>query len=201
MTLSEDLLLLAISPRNGSIQAMERVGLALRATELIELAHARRVTCVEGRITVADPTPLGDPRLDPALAEFRDRVPEPTLDTWLRARRPDEPGPLRRYGLVPHYLSDLVRAGVVRVDSPNGKVSPSTRVVIRDTERRDRIRARIDRLVSGTPDTAAEDGALGVVVRVCGLDRQLFRGLRGRVARQRLAGLAEPGDATLVESR
>ena len=199
MTLAEDLLLLAVHPRNGSVHTVECLGSGLRAAELVELARARRVTCAEDRIAVIDPAPLGDPRLDAALTELRDRVPAPTLDAWLRnlrTRRPEPTGSLRQPGLVRQYLSDLVRAGVVRVDSPADEVSPSTRVVVLDAERRDRARAQIDSLVRGAPDTTLEDRALAVVVRACGLDQHLFPGLRGRTARQRLAGLGATSETT-----
>lgn len=197
VTLAEDLLLLAVSPRNGRIRVVERIGIALRAAELIELALAGRVSVDEQRIAVIDAGPLGHPRLDRALASLQDGSCAPALDAWLLHR---PPGP----GMIGQYLWLLANQGVIRVElrQVGGAVSSpvdwrdvgavvSTRIVLLDQRRCTRARARLDALAHDGPAAIAEDRALAVVVHACGLDRYLYRGLRGRSARNRLARLTD----------
>src|ERR1700759_3979982 len=138
MTMGEDLLLLAIKPGNGRIRVVERLGVALRATELVELTMAGRVTVAGNRITVADPAPIGTKRLDQALASLQIGRGEPELDTWLRDSLP---GP----GMIRRYLSTLADQRVLRIRRSGTGLAASTRIVLLDAERRDRALARVDR--------------------------------------------------------
>jgi hypothetical protein len=179
--LGEDLLLLAVNPRSGRLQTVERIALAVRAVELIELSAAGRVDLVADRVVVDDPAPLGDPCLDEALTALRSWASGPTLDEWLPAR-PAEPGP----GVVKLHLDALAAAHVVRLETTGEGVALHTRIVVVDEERRVRALARIDAVVRGAADVTPEDRGLAGVVHACGLDRYLYRGLRGRASRRRL---------------
>jgi hypothetical protein len=190
MKLGEDLLLLAVNPRSGRVWVVERMAFALRAAELAELTMAERVVVAGNRISVTDPTPVGDKRLDQALAslQLRSGTP-PRLDAWLRDH-PRSPGMIRR------YLITLAGHDVVKIERRGTGPGSGTRIVLRDGECRDQARARIDRVVRDDPDAAAGDRALAAIVHACGLDRHLYRGLRGRAARKRLAHLTDHSPVT-----
>ena len=95
MTLAEDLLFIAVSPRDGKIRVIERIGIALLALELVELTLSKRITVDEDQIAVIDPAPAGHPRLDRALASLHGSG-GLALDAWLQ-RRPPGPGIIRQY--------------------------------------------------------------------------------------------------------
>lgn len=194
-TLGADLLLVAVNPRTGRIWTIERIGFALRAVELIELTLAGRVALAGERITVRDPEPLGEPRLDEALETARMWVSGPTVDEWLRERSA-ESGP----GIVRRYLDSLVDEGAVRVESKGEGVALRTRIGVLDEERRAAVVARIDAVAqeaaysaatADASDVAPRDRALAGVVHACGLGQHLFRGLRGRAVRRGLDRLAD----------
>jgi hypothetical protein len=127
MTLAEDLLLIAVGPRDGRIRSVERIGIALRAVELVELTLAKRITVGEHRIAVIDPAPTDHPCLDRALASLHGSGGS-ALGDWLE-QRPAGPGMIRQ------YMSLLTDQGMIRVEQRGHGDSASTRIVVLDHER------------------------------------------------------------------
>ena len=179
VTIGDDLLLLAISPRDGRVQAAEHMGTALRGAEALDLSLARRVAVADGRITVADPRPIGHPLVDRTLATLHAEGGAPRLQAFF-AERPTEPAVLHQ------YVGHLADRGVIRVERRgDGGGRTRTRLVLVDMERSAYVHTRIENVAS------TGDRALGSIVHACGLDEYLYPGLRGRSARRRLARLTE----------
>ncbi|WP_194912925.1 GOLPH3/VPS74 family protein [Catenulispora rubra] len=179
MTIGDDLLLLAISPRDGRVQAAEAMGPALRGAEALDLSLAGRVAVAEGRIAVADPRPIGHPLVDRSLATLHAEGGAPRLQAWF-SERPTEPAALHQ------YVTLLADRGVIRIErrgDAGGRVR--SRLVLVDLERCAYVRTRVENVSS------PGDRALGSIVHACGLDEELYPGLRGRSARRRLARLTE----------
>lgn len=186
MTPGEDLLLLAVNPRNGRIWTVERIGPALRALELHELIVAGRVVLSGTGITIADQAPVGEPHLDAALATLGAGDQGLALDVWLRGQLP-EPRP----GIIKRYLDSLADAGAVRIDTKGEGVALRTRIMVLDEERRTRALARVEG--AGQDGAAADpaDRALAAIVVACGLYGYVYGGLRNRGARRRLEHLRD----------
>ncbi|MDT0317278.1 GOLPH3/VPS74 family protein [Streptomyces millisiae] len=72
-TLGEQLLLLSLDDEAGTAKESEKAGWAIAAASLVELALAGRIDVTDDRVTVLDPTPLGQPVLDAALAGIAGR--------------------------------------------------------------------------------------------------------------------------------
>ncbi|WP_230421992.1 GPP34 family phosphoprotein [Catenulispora pinistramenti] len=72
----------------------------------------------------------------------------------------------------------------------------STRIEILDRDRRAEALARVGKTARGKAGADAGDRALAAVVRACGLDRYLYRGVFGRAARGRLARLEDYAQVT-----
>ena len=178
VTIGDDLLLLAISPRDGRVQAAEHMGTALRGAEALDLSLARRVAVADGRITVADPRPIGHPLVDRALATLHAEGSAPRLQAWF-AERPTEPAVLHQ------YVGLLADRGVIRVERRGDGGRMRTRLVLVDMERSAYVHTRMENIASNG------DRALGSIVHACGLDEYLYPGLRGRSVRRRLARLTE----------
>ena len=188
MTLGEDLLLLAVHPRNGRIRNVERMTPALRALELIELSLAGRITLEQGRVAATDPSPIGHRLLDHALRELSAEEKPPKVEVWLRGKV--TPGTLGQ------YIALLGRQRVIRVEHRGQGLARSTWITVRDQERSAEARARIDRVAHGEASATAEDQALAGIVHVCGLASQLYRGPHRLVARRRLARFTVPHEIT-----
>ncbi|MBS2547183.1 GPP34 family phosphoprotein [Catenulispora sp. NL8] len=178
MTIGDDLLLLAINPRDGRVQAAEYLGTALRGAEALDLSLAGRVSVADGRIAIANPRPIGHPLADRALATLHAEGGAPRLDLWL-TERPTEPDALNQ------YVTLLADRGVIRTERRGDGGRTRTRLVPVDLERCAYVRTRIENVSS------VGDRALGTIVHSCGLDEFLYPGLRGRSARRRLSRLAD----------
>ena len=178
VTIGDDLLLLAISPRDGRVQAAEAMGPALRGAEALDLSLAGRVAVAEGRIAVADPRPIGHPLVDRSLATLHAEGGAPRLQSWF-SERPTEPAALHQ------YVTLLADRGVIRIERRGDGGRVRSRLVLVDLERCAYVRTRVENVSS------PGDRALGSIVHACGLDEELYPGLRGRSARRRLSRLTE----------
>jgi hypothetical protein len=72
LTMPEELILLMLDDRTGRMHEMAgpASGYAVAAAILAELALENRIDTAPGRLFVTDPTPTGDPLLDPVLARI-----------------------------------------------------------------------------------------------------------------------------------
>lgn len=177
MTSGEDLLLLALAPRTGRIREADRIKFALRASVLVDLALAHRITMNANRITVLDAASTGDTRLDNAMASLRAAT-APSLRTWLK----DTPA---GYGMINKYLSILADQHVIRLEHRRERIPAPMHATLLDQARHDAARARVDRVAHGGESDDA-DRALAALARSCRLDRHLYRFsplARARIAR------------------
>ena len=178
MTSGEDLLLLAIAPRSGRVREADRIKFALRASVLVDLALAHRITMNANRIKVLDEAATGDRRLDNALTSLGTST-APSLRGWLK----NTPS---GYGMVNRYLSILADQGAVRLERHRSRVPAPMRATLLDRARRDEAKARVDRVARGRGGEDA-DRALAGLLHSCGLDRYLYRFsplARTRIARR-----------------
>lgn len=182
MALGEDLLLLAIPARGGRVRAIDRIGFALHASVLLDLALLGRIAIVGRRIEVVDPAPVEDKRVNHALTVLCDSDPVPSLAVWLRQTP-------RRNALVKRYLSVLADQGTVRFELRQ-KPGTAPWVEMLDAERREAVFARLDLVARARPARDC-DQALAGLVHACGLDRHLYRAPFGLRARKRLAGFSQ----------
>ncbi|MBR7833161.1 GPP34 family phosphoprotein [Actinospica durhamensis] len=188
MTSGEDLLLLAFVPRSGQIREVDRMKFALRASVLVDLALAHRITMNANRITVLDVAETGDKRLDSALASLGASA-APSLRTWLK----DTPA---GFGMVNRYLSILADQGVLRLERRRSPVPAPMSATLLDQTRRDAAKARLDRVAHGGESDEA-DRALAGLAHSAGLDRHLYRFspfARARIAR--VGSQSEAADST-----
>jgi hypothetical protein len=194
MTSGEDLLLLALVPRSGRIREADRVKFALRASVLVDLALAQRITMNANRITVLDTAATGDQRLDNALAALGASA-APSLRNWLK----DTPA---GFGMVNRYLSILADQGVIRVERRRGPMSAPMHAMLLDQARRDAAKGRLNRVACGRESEDA-DRALAGLAHSCGLDRHLYRFspfARARISRLGSQKTVADGTAAAVAS-
>ena len=195
MALGEDLLLLAIPSRGGHVRAVDRLGFALHASVVVDLALAGRVKITARRIDVVDPAPLDDRRLNNALISLRDDASATSLGDWVR-RTP------RGHATVTMYLSALADQGAVRFERRHERIQSPPRAELLAPERRAAVLVRLNRVARGRPASDA-DRALAGLVHACGLDRHLYHAPFGLRARRRLtrfeqADVADGAQAVLA---
>ena len=185
MTLGEDLLLLAVHPRNGRVRNVERMSPALRALQLIELSLAGRVAVEQGRIATKNPLPVGHRLLDNSLSSLSAEAKPPKVEAWLRGKSAEA-------GALGQYIALLGRQQVIRVEYRGQGLARSTRITVRDHERLAEAWARLDAVAHGDASATVEDRALAGIVHVCGLGSHLYRGPHRVLARRRLARFTVP---------
>ncbi|MFF3396098.1 GPP34 family phosphoprotein [Streptomyces sp. NPDC002669] len=188
MALGDELLLLAIVPgrRRIRIRGEDRLRFALRASELVDLGLAGRITVGPRQIEVTGSQHVEDRRLNNVLRSLSAAAPPPSPKEWLR-RTPRS--------LTIEYLSRLEDQKVVRVRrwrDPGGRARHD--ILFVDLSRRRALLDRLDSVVrSGSAmPVAAHNTALAMLVQAAGLARAAYPGLRGITGRRRLAALSAP---------
>jgi len=181
-TLGEDIVLLAIRP-DGRLSHWDKLRFALSGSELVRLVAARKIDLVDKRIAVVDPIPPHDPFLAAALADIRGAKRPPRATEWVAKRG---------LSLVDAYLAQLTAAGTIRAERRKvlGLI-PTTRWYIVDAARQAAVRARLDEIARGSGPVDTAQAALGGLVHSVQLDRALYPGPDGRVARDRLEQAAK----------
>jgi hypothetical protein len=81
LSLAEQLTLVAVDDESGKV-ATSQLDLGLAGALLVQLALAGRLDVVDGRVTVLDPEPVGEPLLDEALARIGTDKPR-KADHWV----------------------------------------------------------------------------------------------------------------------
>ncbi|MFF5172444.1 GPP34 family phosphoprotein [Micromonospora sp. NPDC000089] len=185
LTLADELVLLAYDDAGTNRLGRPHLDYGLAGALLLELALARRVEVVDDRLVVTDPTPVGHPVLDDALAR---------LAAEGRARKPkDWIGRLAKQ-LPDRVLDGLVDRGVLRRDAdrvlglfPRTRYpSPTGAEPAAETAARQRMLAAV--AADGPVD--ARTAALVALTRAVGLDRKLFRDLPKDRVKARLAEIS-----------
>lgn len=130
--------------------------MGLMGSGLVQLAALGRVTIVNGKIHVVDPSPTGDAGADAALRSLRRFRRPPAAAAW--CSRP-------RTGIYNAYLAQLAAAGAIRLERRQLLGLIPARWQISDTAREAQVRARPG--VSGRRGVrraGARDGPAGPAV-------------------------------------
>jgi hypothetical protein len=191
MTAAEDFLLLAVGEGGGPLIGQLQLGCGLAAAVLVELADAGRLDIADGRVVLRDPTPLGTPDEDAALAELGSAAGH-DLQWWLRSLRP---------GLYDRILARQVARGVVTLQ--RGRllgIVPAANRPVADAAQVAALRERLSAVLDGQRPAAGRDVALLAIAHATTLDRAVFPALdvaaiEGRIVE---AGEAEAGVAQAV---
>jgi len=185
MRLADELLLLAYSDEGRNEISMLDTGLA--GGVLLDLALAGRIDIADGRVVVADASPLGDPVLDDALARIAAEKKPRKPKNWI--------GPLGR-DLRERLLDSLVASGVlVREEGRILGLFPRTRYPApggeapAETDVRQRLRAvlAVDAPVDG------RTAALAALVTALNMEKAAVPDRPRREVRGALVAAAERG--------
>ncbi len=184
-SLSEELLLLALDDKKGSVgmTASTTLDTALAGAQLLDLVLAHKLLLEDGRITVANAAPTGDAVLDEALKKIADDPKTRKPAIWI---------PKMTKGLRKRLLAELVHKGILAEDRKKllGFI-PSTRHPSLDptaeTEAWDRLRAAL--LDDVTPDERT--AALAAVIQAADLEGLILDRDERKLAKARLKELAK----------
>jgi hypothetical protein len=183
-TLPEELLLFAYDDVTGRpLRGSTEVGCALAGAILVELAMAGRVTVVDGKLSVLDLAPTGDPIFDEVLARIA------SVETPLK---PERWVAKLRSGLRDKVLARLIGRGALRFEEvPVLRVFSVRRYPVRDGSIKAAARARLDRVLlhNGEPD--ARTAALATLLNACGLTRRAFPDLGRKQLKVRMGELGD----------
>jgi hypothetical protein len=176
MTLGEDLVLLAIDEKKGTVREPAKLPYVLMGSELIELAIAGRVEVLETRIKLIDPRPTGNDGVDAALDSIAGAGDPPLTKTWVG--RP-------RAGISDGYLDELVSTRTVElVERKVWHLFTQMRIEVSDPARKARVRAQLEG-AGDESSTDPRDRALAGLVQASGLSLSLFPGTEGTATRRR----------------
>lgn len=183
MSTGADLLLLAVDSSSGTVRQPHRLGVALAAAELVDLAATRRIEVADGRIHVTEHLRTGDPVLDDTLHRLVGDPEDPDLDSWVGTRATDR---------IPAYVAAHFEAGRLAGKLVSLRVQDPARPVglrLVDRQGRDDL---VDKLVFvARHDVELQDDAFGALAHVAGLPERVVYGFaRSRTATQ-LKDLAE----------
>lgn len=168
--IAEEVLLLAYSEDEGRLLVgSSELDAALGGSLLAELAVNGRIDLADKRVTVLDPTPLGDEELDGVLARMaadpRKRKPE-----WWISR-------FQTTKLRKRLLTRLTGRGVLGEEQRKVLgVFPSTRYPERDPSVERDIRERVQSVLSGA-DPDQRVAVLIALLHAAGIDRKAFPGI------------------------
>ena len=166
LTMLEEVVLLAVDEKTGSLRSAREHGTAyaLVGAVFFDLALARKIDTDTEEIQIVDPAPTGNRPLDRVLAEISKRPDVKTVRDWIEAifhRRDDLEG---------EALASLVNRGILRHEK-------SKRLWIVDVERfplvdgrpHQHVKLRLTQAIlgDGIPDT--RDIMLVSIAEPCGL--------------------------------
>jgi hypothetical protein len=185
LTLAEELTLLAYDDGGNALVVAPTLDYGLAGALLMELALAGRIAVVDDRVTVTDPTPLGRPWLDDALAQLAGAD---------RARRPKEWVDKLSKRVRQQVLNGLAESGTLRREDDKVLwIFPRTRYPAIDgleppaeTSARQRLVAAVAASGAVEPRTAA----LCALVRAVRHDKQVFGELPRDRVKARLQEIA-----------
>ena len=110
LTFTEEILLLLLDDKDGSFVPIPKanLGCAIGGAVLMDLAFAYRIDTDPESLTVTDPTPTGNPMLDPALAKIAAQGRGTDTRTWIRVLSVEDAPAIREQA-----LQSLVARGIV----------------------------------------------------------------------------------------
>lgn len=186
LTLSEELLLLAVDDDKGkiSMNASAALDYGLAGGQLLELALAERVSLDGKKVVILDGELTGDDLIDAAFARMIAEKKPRSVAWWVNALH----GKTRR-----HYLERLVARDIVGVETHKvlGLI-PVTRHPEKAPEAEREIRGRLRGVGLDGAEPDSRTAALVGLVFACGLVPAVFPDrVERKVAKPRLAKIAE----------
>ncbi|MBB5806910.1 hypothetical protein F4560_006678 [Saccharothrix ecbatanensis] len=185
LTLADELVLLAYDDNGSRKLGQPALGYGLAGALLVELALAERVDVVDKKVTVLDPTPVGRPLLDQALARIADDKP----------RKPGHWISKLSKKLTDEVLDGLVAGGVLRREEDRVLlVFPRTRFPAPDGVQpaaETDARARMTSAITSDGPVDPRTAALCALVKAVDYDRKVFADLPRAVVRKRLKVISE----------
>lgn len=180
VTIAEELLLLALHDEKGTpLVAGTQLDPALAGALLAELAVNGRLELSDKKVTVTDPSPLGDSELDATLARIAEEGKERKPAWWVQRLQSAK---LRR-----RLLTRLAESGVLT--EQRGKVLgvfPTTRWPEASPDVEAAVRDRVAGALAGA-DPDARTAVLIAIAHAAKLDRKAFP----EASRQRVKEIAE----------
>ncbi|TPG61285.1 GPP34 family phosphoprotein [Roseomonas nepalensis] len=173
LTMPEELILLMLDDRSGRLNepAGPASGDAVACAILGELALHKRLETAPGRLFVTDPTPTGDPLLDPVLARIAaDPGPAPGEGGPHDSRWWIEALGLEAEGFREAILARLVARGILREEEGRFLwIFPERRYpAVSDKEERE-VKARLTGVIFDDHTPAPRDSLLIGLARAAGL--------------------------------
>ncbi|WP_106396304.1 GOLPH3/VPS74 family protein [Actinocorallia populi] len=186
MTLADDFLLLALHQEKGKpLVSTLYVEYGLVGAVLAELALAGRIGFDKDKVLVLDPTPVGTPEEDAALARLAEEDKTRRAYWWA--------GKLRS-GLRQRALTRLVDAGVLDEERRTVLgVFPTTRHPEANPVPEQELRARLTSVLHGAP-ADVRDAALLSIVQACRLNRAAFPDIDKKQFKNRVESFAEDNE-------
>jgi hypothetical protein len=183
--MAQELLLIAYDDATGRAKPGGSVELdcGVAGAVLQELSLAGRIGLVDGRVTVLDPTPVGDPETDAALARIAGEE---------KGRKPDWWVSRLRFGLRNRELARLVDSGLLRLERRAVlRLFSSRRYFAVQAGIRSATRSQLERVVvhGGVPD--ARTAGLAALLNASGLARRTFPELGRKQLKIRMNELSE----------
>jgi hypothetical protein len=169
VTIAEEVLLIAYTAEEGkSLVSTTQLGLALAGAVLAELALNDRVELSKKRVTLKDPSPVGDPELDAVLGRVAEDGKGRAPSWWLQKIQSDK--------LRTRLLTRLADAGVLTEQSAKVLgVFPTTRWPEADGSVEAEIRSRVANALEGA-EPSPRTAVLISLLNSTGLVRKAFPG-------------------------
>ena len=172
LTFTEEILLLLLDDEDGSFVPITKanMGCAVAGAVLMDLAFAYRIDTDPQALVVNDPTPTGNPILDPTLAKLAAH-PEPSnTRTWIRVLSVEDAPGIREQA-----LESLVTRGILEMREARVMWTFRTRrYPTIDGNVEQEVKLRIGEVLHSDDIPDPRDAALIGLVDSCGLLRDIF---------------------------
>lgn len=188
LTFTEEIVLLALDDKTGAPLPLPVTALSygLAGAVLADLAVAGKVDTDDKKLTVLDPTPTGDPLLDPWLALIAaEKISHPVAH-WLSVLAD------RQQEIEQPALDRLISRGILqRQDKKILWVIGLRRYPTVDGHERTEVRTRLGRLILGEDIPDPRDAILISLLSGCRLTDKIFTGPEFTSRSKRLETLAK----------
>jgi hypothetical protein len=165
VSLADELLLFGYDDLTGRAEvASADLECGLAGAWMMELALARRIDVLDGKVSVLDDAPLGDAEADTALGRIAGEDKPHPPEWWIDRLRP---------GLRERMLDRLTDRGMLRLERGRTMlVVPVRRYVSADSAAESAARARLEDVVVRGAEPDARTAALASLLDACGLARR-----------------------------
>ena len=188
LTFTEEIVLLALDDKTGAQLPLPvtALGYGLAGAVLADLAMAGKIDTDAQQLTVLDPSPTGDPLLDPWLALITAETNPRSVAYWLSVLAD------RRQEIEQPALDRLIARGILkRQDKKILWVIGLRRYPTIDGHERTEVRTRLGQLILGEDLPDPRDATLLSLLRGCRLTDNIFDGPEFSARDERMATLAK----------